>query len=234
MADRGSIALTTMRCEIDLERGDVCCFSKGLGDGFGIAEVEIEHEVAGSALMDLRRALGQRGLGIGHGRQLFDVEHHGFRGVLGLHGRLRHHHGHDLAGETHLVLGQRPARRRLHRRAVTLRDVERTHQRTEARLIEIGGRQDREHARHLFGLGQIDALEEAVRVAAAHHHRIGLARQIDVVGVAALAAQKGRILFAQHGLAHAELHEGKAVVERIHAQILAISKPPHPGDRSPG
>jgi len=35
-------------------------------------------------------------------------------------------------------------------------------------------------------------------------------------------------------LTDAELHEGKTVVERVHAPVLAISKPPHPGDRSPG
>jgi hypothetical protein len=63
---------------------------------------------------------------------------------------------------------------------------------------------------------------------------MGLARQIDVVGVAALAAQEDRILLAGHRLAHAELHEGKTVVERVHAQILAISKPSNPGNRSPG
>jgi hypothetical protein len=63
---------------------------------------------------------------------------------------------------------------------------------------------------------------------------MGLARKIDVVGVTAFTPQEGRILLAGHRLAHAELHEGETVVERVHAPILAISKPPQPGDRSPG
>jgi hypothetical protein len=35
----------------------------------------------------------------------------------------------------------------------------------------------------------------------------GLAWEIDVVGVAPLAAQEGRILLAQHRLADAEFHQ---------------------------
>ena len=45
----------------------------------------------------------------------------------------------------------------------------------------------------------------AVAVAAAHQHRIGLTRQIDVVGVAALALHQDRVLGAPHRLADAVL-----------------------------
>ena len=64
----------------------------------------------------------------------------------------------------------------------------------------------------------VDALDHAVRVAAAHHHRIGLAGKLDVVGVAAVAAHQRRILGARHRLADAEFHQGEAlrVVLQIH------------------
>jgi hypothetical protein len=39
------------------------------------------------------------------------------------------------------------------------------------------------------------------------HHGVGLAREIEIVRVAPLAAQKGRILLAQHRLADAEFHQ---------------------------
>jgi hypothetical protein len=56
-----------------------------------------------------------------------------------------------------------------------------------------------------------------VRQLAAHEDGIGLARQVEIVRVAALAAQERRILHARHRLADAELGQGKGgVVERIH------------------
>jgi len=60
-----------------------------------------------------------------------------------------------------------------------------------------------------------------MRLAAADHHGIGLAGQVDVVGVASLAAQQLRVLGARHGLADPELHQGKTgVVERVHTLTL--------------
>jgi hypothetical protein len=53
---------------------------------------------------------------------------------------------------------------------------------------------------------------------AADDHRIGLACELDVVGVATLAADQRRILGARHRLADAEFHQGEAlrVVLHIH------------------
>ena len=50
----------------------------------------------------------------------------------------------------------------------------------------------------------VDAADDAVRIVAAHDHRIGLARQVDVVGVMALAAQQHRVFGARHRLADRE------------------------------
>ena len=48
-----------------------------------------------------------------------------------------------------------------------------------------------EHARHALRGARVDAADDAVRVAAAHHHRISLALEIEVVGVAALRRAPG-------------------------------------------
>ena len=83
---------------------------------------------------------------------------------------------------------------------------------------EIGAGIDPEHARHGARGRGVDALDHAMRDAAAHDHRIGLAGELDVVGVAALAAHQHRILGARHRLADAEFHQGEAlrVVLHIH------------------
>ena len=51
----------------------------------------------------------------------------------------------------------------------------------------------------------------AVRVAAAHHHRVGLAGQADVVGIVALAAQQHRVLGARHRLADGKFLDGESL-----------------------
>jgi hypothetical protein len=62
-----------------------------------------------------------------------------------------------------------------------------------------------------------------VRVRAAHHHGVGLPRQVDVVGVAARAAHQGRILGAPHRLTDAELLQGPAAFGvKIHAIRLGF------------
>ena len=59
---------------------------------------------------------------------------------------------------------------------------------------------------------------DAVRMAAAHHHRMRLAGQAHVVGVAALTAQQGRVLQPVHRLTQSELGQGPAfgLVSQIH------------------
>jgi hypothetical protein len=50
-----------------------------------------------------------------------------------------------------------------------------------------------------------------VRHLAAHHHGIGLVRQIHVVGVAALALEQGRVFLPRHRLTDAEFHQIESV-----------------------
>ena len=69
---------------------------------------------------------------------------------------------------------------------------------------EVRTRVDAEHTGHRAGRRRIDPAQNAVRVRAAQHDHVGLAFEIEVVGVAALAAQKHRILMARHRLADGE------------------------------
>jgi hypothetical protein len=54
--------------------------------------------------------------------------------------------------------------------------------------------------------------------AAADHHRVGLAIELEIVGVGAFSAHQDRILATRHRLSDAELHqrEGLRIVLQIH------------------
>ena len=67
----------------------------------------------GAEVVELeRRALGQRGLRVDHGRQRLVVDDHGVRGVLGLGDRLGHHGDDRFTDEADLAVGQRRPRHR--------------------------------------------------------------------------------------------------------------------------
>ena len=213
----------------DLEAGHVGCLGEGLLHRLSIAVVEVEHEIGGRLVVDLRRARLQRFVRRGDGGQRFDVEFDRLRRILGLHGRLGHDAGHRFANIAHLADGERRPRRRLHRRAVALREVHRAAQWAESSRVEVGRGEDGEHAGHGECVLDIDASEHAVRDRAAHHHGMGLPREIDVVRIAALAAQEGWIFLARHRLADAELHQRKAdIVEHVHARYSQSQKNCHP------
>ena len=122
--------------------------------------------------------------------------------------------GDGVADEAHLVGRQRRARRLPHRRAVPI--LERHDAFERAVFGEVGAGIDAKHARHRARGRGVDALDHAMRDAAAHHHRIGLAGELDVVGVAALAAHQRGVLGAGHRLADAELHQGETVWVVVH------------------
>ena len=70
--------------------------------------------------------------------------------------------------------------------------------------LEVRAGVDAEHARHCLRRRGADRLDAAVRERAAHDEGMGLAGQVDVVGVAALAAQQLGVFGARHRLADAE------------------------------
>ena len=199
----------------ELEPRDVRGLGEGGGHLLGIAVVIIERDVARALVMEERRA-GARGLlRPDHRGQRIDIELDRLGGVLRLQQRLGHDEGDRIADEAHLVGGQRRPRRLVHRGAVAV--VERHDAFERAVAGEVGAGIDAEHARHLARGRDVDALDHAVRDAAAHDHRIGLAGELDVVGVAAGSAHQRRVLGARHRLADAEFHQGEAV--RIVLQV---------------
>ena len=64
-------------------------------------------------------------------------------------------------------------------------------------------REHRDHARRGERGGGLDAPDPGVRVGRAHEARVGLARQVDVVAVAAVADEQARVVLAEDRLADA-------------------------------
>jgi hypothetical protein len=200
---------------------------RGLGEGGGdllaVAVMVVERDIARRFVVDQRRVRTHGLVRPGDGGQRVDLDLDRLGRVLRLQRRLRHHEGDRVADEAHLVGRQRRPRRLLHRRAVAI--VERHDAFERAIGAEIGAGIDAEHPRHGARRRGVDALDHPVGVTAAHHHRIDLARQLDVVGVAAFAAHQDRVFGARHRLPDAEFHQREAlrVVLQIH-ESKALSK----------
>ena len=190
-----------------LQPRDVLGLGKGLGDFGGIAIVEIERDIVRHRIEQQRRARLDRVGGLEHRGERLDIEHDGLGRVLGLGDGLRNHAGDRIADIAHLVGGQRRPRRVADRRAVAVLERQVAFERAVAG--QIGGGIDRQHARHRLGGGGVDAADDAMGNAAAHHHRIGLAGPADVVGVAAFAAHQRGVLAAPDRLADAEFGQRK-------------------------
>ena len=65
----------------------------------------------------------------------------------------------------------------------------------------VGAGEHAEHARHGLGARRIDAADAGMRMRGAHHYRIGLAVDAEVIAEAAMAGDEPRVLFARRGLA---------------------------------
>ncbi len=169
-----------------------------------VAIVIVERDIVGDVIVEKRRARPHRLLRIGDGGEGIDIDLDRLGGILGLQQGLRHHAGDRIADEAHLVGRQRRPRWLVHGRAVAV--VER-HDALECPVAgggEIGPRIDAEHARHRPRGCRVDRANEPMGVAAAHHHRMGLTGDADIVGKAALAADQLGILATQHRLANSE------------------------------
>ena len=161
---------------------------RGRGEGGidrgGVAEMIVERNVAGHVVVKQRSALARRVFGRYDGGERIDVDLDRFGGVLRGKDGLGDDAGDRIADIAHLVFRQRAAPRLFHRRAVAAFERHIAFERAVA--LKIGGGIDRKHARHFPGRVGVDGADHAMAVAAAHHHRIGLAGQADVVGIAAL------------------------------------------------
>ncbi len=183
--------------------------------------MEVETDVAGHAV-EQRGCAGRDSLrGRGHDRQRLDVHFDRFGGVLGLQQGLGDHAGDRIADEAHLVGRQRRPRRLLQVGAVLA--LERQRRLQGAVLREVRAGVDRDHALHLLGGGGVDRLDPPVRHGRAQDEGMRLIRQVDVVGVAAFAAQQRGVFLARHRLADGIGGSGLGGVLNVHGVISPIS-----------
>ena len=103
------------------------------------------------------------------------------------------------------VSGEDRARRREQRAAVGILERQLADHLAIAGAREIRRGVYCEHARHVHCRADFDAVQPAMGMGRADHARECLARHVDVVGVAALAAQQPRVLLAVYRLADTEL-----------------------------
>ena len=122
--------------------------------------------------------------------------------------RLGNHRGERLADRAHLVDRERPLRR-VERRPRRVRpegfllvvdDIGRHRKLANASQIRrpiVRAGQHREHARHRARCCRVDAADHGMRVRRAHERGVRLARQTDIVGIAARAGHEPRVLKAR-------------------------------------
>ena len=179
----------------------------------GIAIVIVQNHVVGDVVIEQWRAGLHRLRRARHRRQRIDLDRNGFRRIPRLVDGLGDHECDRIADEPHLAHREDRFVGLQQRRAVA------AFQRHTADKVAIAGGDhvfadpDTKHAGHLFRGGCVDRPDRAVSVRAAHHHAVNLSRQIDVVGIAALAANQRVVLLAHHRLAHAEFLRCNRILE---------------------
>ena len=174
-----------------------------------IAEHGLHRDVVRHLVPQHRRAGPHRILGMQHERQFLVTHFDRLGGVHGLRLGLRHHHGDRFADMPRLVGRQQRIGPDEHRAAVGPGELHvefgLRHRivRDRPKLVggAVGAGEHAEHARHRLRRRGIDRDNARVRIRRTHHHRIGLAVEIEIVGEAALAGDQPRILLARHRLA---------------------------------
>ena len=133
---------------------------------------------------------------IDHGAEHFVVHIDQLGGVLGLLQRFGHHHGDVVADIAHLVKCQDGVRRLLHGLAVGAGDQPAARQAANFGVSHVLADQHVDHAGRGLGGFDVDALDAGVGMRRAHKHGVGLAGDVDVVGVLAAAGEKAIVFFA--------------------------------------
>ena len=198
-----------------LQPGDVRRPGKGPLRGRAVAEAPVETEV-GMVAVQLRGIGRERLQDVRDRRQRLDVELDQFGRVLGGVRAQGDHQRQRLADVAHPPGREHRSRRREQRAAVLV--LERQLAEDRAVVLEVGGGVNPEHAGRAGGGSGIDGAQHAMGVGRAQDHRICLARQVDVVGVAAMARDQIRVFLARDRLADAEFHGRQRVV--VHVQAL--------------
>ena len=165
-----------------------------------------------------------------HEGKFLVTDFHCFGRIHGLRLGLRHHEGDGLADMACLVRGQQQMRADEDRAAAGAGELHvefglrQRIVRNGFELVgrEIGAGEHAEHARHRLRRRSIDRDNARVRIGRAHHDRIGLAVEIEIVGEAAFAGDEPRVLGAGHGLADKAIAVVRSsdVVHRILAKTF--------------
>ena len=138
---------------------------------------------------------------IDHRAQRFVIHLHGLGGVFGLLQGLGNHHRHLVAHVAGTAQGQHRVRRLLHGGTVGVVDQPAAGQAAHLAL-EVLANENFHHAGHGVGAGQVNALDQRMRVRAAHKHRIGLGGKRDVVGVLTGPGEEAVVFLTAHSLAN--------------------------------
>src|SRR5262249_34528370 len=174
-----------------------------------VAEQGVDRDVVRHFVPHYRRARTHRVLGMVDAGQDFVIDHDRLCGVERLRHALRQHHGDRLADVAGLVRRQQQMRADEHRAAACgrkLHVVSGLRQRirrdgAEAVGEAVGAGENAEHARHRLGARGIDGADAGMRVRRAHHHRMCLAGEAEIVAEAAVAGGQPLVLLAHDRLA---------------------------------
>mmetsp|Transcript_24093 Transcript_24093/g.44614 ORF Transcript_24093/g.44614 Transcript_24093/m.44614 type:complete len:431 (-) Transcript_24093:2837-4129(-) len=179
-----------------LQRGDVRGLVKGLVHRVLVFlnKAPIIAQVVGQIVMDLRRAVGQRGLHVHNGGQLGNIDVDRFGGVAGLLKRLGHNGGDRFAHVADLALGQHRVGRFLHRLAVFVGDLPAAGNGPHTFEIRAGKHLD--HAGHGFGGAGVHRSQRPMRNVRAQEIHVRLSVNVDVIRIVADPCQKPYVLAA--------------------------------------
>ena len=142
-------------------------------------------DVGVELLVDAGRAGLERALGVDHRRQRVDLHLDVEDGVAGHVAVLRHHHRDGLPDVAHRAVGEERVRHVVHARQ------DRGAGRAAHLAAQVVVAEDADHALPGAGLRAVDAHDPARRVVAAHEGGVEHAVELDVVGVAREAADRG-------------------------------------------
>ena len=169
-----------------------------------VAHVEVEEDIAGGGVPELRGVGLERPFDGRGGGQKRDLERDGLRRVARLGEGLGDHHRHRIADMAHPPDRERRARRHVGRRSVAVLHRHRAGDLADAVGFEVGAGIDREHAGRAGYGGGVERGDLAMPRGRAQEHGIGLARRVVVVGVAPAAGEQARVLGSRDRLADPE------------------------------
>ncbi len=165
----------------------------GVGLGL-VAELEVEADIAGDVVVELR-CVRIHGLGhIDQCRQGIDIGINQIHRILGLQRGLGHHDGDDFTHMLDLVHGNRRSVGAQHVRAVPALEGQGVGDWSHTRILQVLAGIDREDARSAFGFRGVDAVDDTMADRRPQKRGIGLPLEAGVVGIGAVAHEQPRVL----------------------------------------